>query len=69
MIQTSVSDIDFYERKIARLENDIMIFNEELTILRNRLRTSEDYQIKFELLHKQSLSENQRLRNLEFQEK
>ena len=54
MIQTPRSDIDFYERKIFRLEGDIAALHEELNTARTRLRTAEDFQIKYELLLKQS---------------
>lgn len=63
------SDIDFYERKIYRLESDIATLHEELNISKTRLRTAEDYQIKYELLLRQSNNENNRLKRLEEEER
>ena len=59
------SDIDFYERKIMRLETDIAVMQEELSTARMRLRTAEDFQIKYDLLLRQSQQENQRLKMAE----
>lgn len=65
MIQVPLSDIDFYERKIRRLQSDLANFQEELTNARLRLRTAEDFQIKYELLLQKSQQENDRLKNEE----
>ena len=56
------SDIDFYLMKISRLESDLAATQEELMTARLRLRTAEDFQIKYELLLKQSEQDNYRLR-------
>ena len=63
-MKTPLSDADFYERKIMRLEGDIAALHEELNIARTRLRTAEDFQIKYELLLKQSNMENNRLKQI-----
>lgn len=41
------SDIDFYLMKISRLESDLATTQEELMTARLRLRTAEDFQIKY----------------------
>lgn len=46
-MQIPVSDADFYERKIIRLEKDIANLNDELNVARARLRSAEDFQIKY----------------------
>ena len=48
------SDLDFYQMKITRLESDLAATQDELMSARLRLRTAEDFQIKYELLLKQS---------------
>jgi spore coat polysaccharide biosynthesis protein SpsF (cytidylyltransferase family) len=63
MIEVSCSDIDFYERKIARLEEDNVMLHEELANVRSRLRTAQDYEIRYELLMQSSNDEIQRLRS------
>ena len=57
-----LSDIDFYLMKISRLETDLASTQDELMAAKLRLRTAEDFQIKYELLLKQSEQENFRLR-------
>jgi hypothetical protein len=47
-------DIDFYMRKITRLENDLIQSQEELSKVRIRLRKAEDYEIKYDLILKQN---------------
>jgi hypothetical protein len=54
MLDAQISDIDFYLIKIGRLESDLAATQNELLNARLRLRTAEDYQIKYELLLKQS---------------
>jgi hypothetical protein len=61
-IEVSVSDVDFYQRKIIRLEDDISILHEELAKLRTRLRVAEDYEIKYHILLKNSEAELMELR-------
>ena len=39
-MKVPISDIDFCERKISRLESDIATLHEELNIARTRLRTA-----------------------------
>jgi len=43
---------DFYERKIRRLEEDLVMIQEELTKVRFRLRNAEDFEIKYHILLK-----------------
>lgn len=54
MLDAQISDLDFYLMKIGRLESDLAATQNELISARLRLRTAEDYQIKYELLLKQS---------------
>lgn len=42
-----VSDADFFERKAIRLQKDVANLNEELNVARARLRSAEDFQIKY----------------------
>jgi hypothetical protein len=46
----SGNDLDFYVRKVRRLENDNNIIQDELNKVRVRLRRAEDFEIKFDLL-------------------
>lgn len=46
----SLNDIDFYVRKVRRLENDNNIIQDQLNKVRVRLRRAEDFEIKFDLL-------------------
>lgn len=46
-------DMDFYSRKINRLENDNNQIHEEVNKLRIRLRRAEDFELKYELSLKQ----------------
>ena len=62
MFDSRATDVDFYMMKITRLEADLAANQEELMSARLRLRTAEDFQIKYELLLKQSEQENFRLR-------
>ena len=39
----SKNDLDFYQRKVGRLEGDLTQLQEELSIARLRLRTAEDF--------------------------
>lgn len=69
MIEVRSSDIDFYQGKIRTLEEDNCIMHEEIMKLRARLRTAEDYQIKYSLLVSANQKEMERLKtNLERQE-
>ncbi len=54
MLDAQISDLDFYLMKIGRLESDLAATQNEQISARLRLRTAEDYQIKYELLLKQS---------------
>ena len=51
MMET-VSDIDFYVRKIHRLEQDLQGCEDELSNAKVRLRRAEDYEYKCELAAK-----------------
>lgn len=44
------NDLDFYARKVRRLENDNNIIQDELNKVRVRLRRAEDFEIKYDLL-------------------
>lgn len=44
------NDLDFYIRKVRRLENDNNIVQDELNKVRVRLRRAEDFEIKYELV-------------------
>jgi hypothetical protein len=61
-IEVSCSDIDFYQRKIIRLEDDINILHDELAKLRAQLRIAEDYEIKYNILLKTTQTEIEELR-------
>jgi hypothetical protein len=63
MIEVSISDIDFYERKIKTLEEDNVYLHDEIMKLRARLRTAEDYEIKYSLLVSANQKEMDRLKN------
>jgi len=59
----SKNDLDFYQRKAGRLEGDLTqlqgmgwCYSEELSVARLRLRTAEDFEIKYELLTNQNNS-------------
>ena len=39
-IEVAVNDVDFYQRKIIRLEDDISILHDELAKVRARLRVA-----------------------------
>lgn len=54
MTEASISNMDFYERKIRKLEECNYDLLEELSILRNRLRIAEDFEIKYTILLKNS---------------
>lgn len=43
MSELTLSDIDFYERKIKTVEQDNIYLHEEIMKLRARLRIAEDY--------------------------
>lgn len=46
-------DIDFYQRKVNRLEADLTALQEELSLTRFRLQKAEDFEDKYEALFKQ----------------
>lgn len=57
-------DINFYIRKVNRLEGDLSLLQDELSGARVRLRKAEDFEIKYDLVLKQNnnlLVENERL--------
>ena len=47
-------DLDFYQRKVNRLENDLNHRQDEINIMRFRLQKAEDFEIKYELLVKEN---------------
>ena len=46
--------MDFYRRKVNRLENDCTSLQVDLNKARIRLRRAEDYELKYELILKQN---------------
>lgn len=69
MIEIALSDIDFYERKIQTLEQDNVYLHDEIIKLRARLRTAEDFEIKYGLLVSANQKDMAKLRsNVERQE-
>lgn len=54
------NDIEYYERKVVRMEQDISLLQEELNRVRLRLRTAEDYEIKYRILIKNNEVDLQR---------
>jgi hypothetical protein len=46
-------DVDFYLRKVVRLEGDLAKCQDELSAARIRLRKAEDFELKYEMLAKQ----------------
>lgn len=44
------NDLDFYVRKVRRIENDNSQLTDEINKLRVRLRRAEDFEIKYEVL-------------------
>lgn len=52
-------DIDYYQRKVHRLENDLTALQDELSLAQFRLNKAEDYEIKYEKIFR----ENQLLLN------
>lgn len=67
-MEIKLSDINFYERKIKSLEEDNVYLHDEIMKLRARLRTAEDYEIKYDMLLTNSQRDMERLKsNLEKQ--
>lgn len=62
MIEVSDNDIEYYERKVMRLEQDIGILQEELNRVRLKLRSAEDYEIKYRILIKNNEVDLQRVK-------
>ena len=60
MIEVPNNDIEYYERKVVRMEQDISLLQEELNRVRLRLRTAEDYEIKYRILIKNNEVDLQR---------
>ncbi len=46
--------MDFYRRKVNRLENDCTSLQDDLNKARIRLRRAEDFELKYELILKQN---------------
>lgn len=68
MLDPQLGEIEFYLMKIGRLESDLVATQEELMAARLRLRTAEDYQIKYELLLKQYEQQSDRFQSYEIEE-
>lgn len=62
MIEVPDNDIEYYERKVVRMEQDIGILQDELNRVRLKLRTAEDYEIKYRILIKNNQVDLQRVR-------
>lgn len=60
MIEVPDNDIEYYSRKVVRMEQDISLLQEELNRTRLRLRTAEDYEIKYRILIKNNEVDLQR---------
>jgi vacuolar-type H+-ATPase subunit I/STV1 len=58
-------DLDFYIRKVRRLENDNNILQDELNKVRVRLRRAEDYEIKYEVLSAEAAASKKELEGRE----
>lgn len=52
MIEVPDNDLEYYERKVLRMEQDINLLQEELSRTRVRLRGAEDYEIKYQIIMK-----------------
>ena len=52
-------DIDFYQRKVNRLENDLTGLQEELSLTKYRLQKAEDFEDKYESLFNQHQNLNE----------
>lgn len=46
-------DIDFYQRKVSRLEHDLANLQEDLSLAKFRLQKAEDFEDKYDILFKQ----------------
>ena len=47
MIEIPMGDLEFYERKINRLETELIASQEELASVYTKLRTAEDLRMKY----------------------
>lgn len=54
-------DIDYYQRKVNRLENEVSNLQEELSLCQYKLQKAEDYEKKYELLFSQHQNTNEEL--------
>lgn len=50
----SKGDLEFYQRKIRRIENELAIAQDEVNKLRVKLKRAEDFEMKYEILFKES---------------
>lgn len=62
MIEVPDNDIEYYQRKVVRMEQDICILQDELNRVRIKLRTAEDFEIKYRILLKNNEVDLQRAR-------
>lgn len=46
--------MEFYQRKIRRIENELAIAQDEVNKLRVKLKRAEDFEMKYEILFKES---------------
>lgn len=60
MIEVPDNDIEYYQRKVVRMEQDICILQDELNRVRIKLRTAEDFEIKYRILLKNNEVDLQR---------
>lgn len=56
-------DIDYYQRKVNRLENEVSGLQEELSLQQYKLQKAEDFEKKYELLFAQHQNTNEELDN------
>lgn len=56
-------DIDFYQRKVNRLEGELNSLQEQLSLNKYRLQKAEDFEAKYEQLFKQHQNTNEELDN------
>lgn len=54
-------DIDYYQRKVNRLQNEVSGLQEELSLTKYRLQKAEDFEAKYEQLFAQYQNTNQDL--------
>lgn len=56
-------DIDYYQRKVNRLENEVSHLQEDLSLAKYKLQKAEDFEAKYDLLFGQHQNTNEELDN------